>query len=65
MNYHARNCCWNDPVHRFDHKDSLWCPHHKNTPRQFGCTRLITFDQVKRTIENIPSFGMRNGHSTQ
>lgn len=65
VNYHACNSCWNDPVHRFAHKDFLWCPRHKDTPRQFECTRLITFDQVKRTIENIPGFETRNGHRTQ
>lgn len=65
VNYHACNSCWNDPVHRFDHKDFLWCPRHKDTPRQFECTRLITFDQVRRTIENIPGFGTRNGNRTQ
>ncbi|QOZ69849.1 autotransporter strand-loop-strand O-heptosyltransferase [Bradyrhizobium arachidis] len=65
VNYHACNSCWNDPVHRFDHKDFLWCPRHKDTPRQFECTRLITFDQVRRTIETIPGFGTRNGHRTQ
>lgn len=65
VNYHACNSCWNDPVHRFDHKDFLWCPRHKDTPRQFECTRLITFDQVRRTIENIPVFGTRNGNRTQ
>lgn len=65
VNYHACNSCWNDPVHRFDHKDFLWCPRHKDTPRQFECTRLITFDQVRRMIENIPGFGTRNGNRTQ
>ena len=38
INYHACNSCWNDPHHRFDHKDFLWCPRHKDTPRQFECT---------------------------
>jgi len=57
INYHACNSCWNDPHHRFDHKDFLWCPRHKNTPRQFECTRLITVEQVKATIMAIPGFG--------
>ena len=57
VNYHACNSCWNDPAHRFDHKDFLYCPRHKDTPRQFECTRLITVDQVKATIQRIPSFG--------
>ena len=57
INYHACNSCWNDPRHRFDHKDFLWCPRHKDTPRQFECTRLITVDQVKQVIQRIPGFG--------
>lgn len=65
VNYHACNSCWNDPDHRFDHKDFLWCPRHKDTPRQFECTRLITFEQVRRTVENIPGFEMRNRNRTQ
>jgi autotransporter strand-loop-strand O-heptosyltransferase len=57
INYHACNGCWNDPHHRFDHHDFLWCPRHANTPRQFECTRLITAEQVKQTIRRIPGFG--------
>jgi autotransporter strand-loop-strand O-heptosyltransferase len=61
VNYHTCNSCWNDPRLRFDHKDFLWCPRHKDTPRQFECTRLITADQVKAVIGSIPSFGIRAG----
>jgi autotransporter strand-loop-strand O-heptosyltransferase len=57
INYHACNSCWNDPQHRFDHTDFLWCPRHKNTPRQFECTRLITADHVKSVLQQIPGFG--------
>ena len=65
INYHTCNSCWNDPALRFDHKDFLWCPRHKNTPRQFECTRLITVDHVKATIERIPGFGQyRNKGAT-
>ena len=56
INYHACNSCWNDVRHRFDHKDFLWCPRHKDTPRQFECTRLITADQVKAALLRIPGF---------
>ena len=59
INYHACNSCWNDPHHRFDHKDYLWCPRHKDTPRQFECTRLITVDHVKAIIKSIPGFATR------
>jgi autotransporter strand-loop-strand O-heptosyltransferase len=57
INYHACNSCWNDVRHRFDHKDFMYCPRHKDTPRQFECTRLITTDQVKAVIGRIPGFG--------
>jgi autotransporter strand-loop-strand O-heptosyltransferase len=56
INYHACNSCWNDPRHRFDHHDFLWCPRHADTPRQFECTRLITADQVKQVVRRIPGF---------
>jgi autotransporter strand-loop-strand O-heptosyltransferase len=59
INYHACNGCWNDPGHRFDHHDFLWCPRHANTPRQFECTRLITSDHVKAAIARVPGFGQR------
>jgi autotransporter strand-loop-strand O-heptosyltransferase len=56
INYHVCNSCWNDVRLRFDHQDFLWCPRHKDTPRQFECTRLITVAQVKDTIRRIPGF---------
>jgi autotransporter strand-loop-strand O-heptosyltransferase len=56
VNYHTCNSCWNDPALRFDHKDFLWCPRHKDTPRQFECTKLITAEMVKKTIRTIPCF---------
>jgi autotransporter strand-loop-strand O-heptosyltransferase len=56
INYHACNSCWNDVRVRFDHKDFLWCPRHKDTARQFECTRLITTEQVKAAIKTIPGF---------
>ena len=59
VNFHTCNSCWNDPALRFDHKDFLWCPRHASTPRQFECTRLITVDQVRQTIERIPAFAKR------
>jgi autotransporter strand-loop-strand O-heptosyltransferase len=57
INYHACNSCWNDPLAPFDRSDYLSCPRHKDTPRQFECSRLITADHVKRTIQRIPGFG--------
>jgi autotransporter strand-loop-strand O-heptosyltransferase len=58
INYHACNSCWNDVRVRFDHKDFLWCPRHKDTLRQFECTRLITVDHVKAVLQRIPGFGV-------
>jgi autotransporter strand-loop-strand O-heptosyltransferase len=57
VNYHACNSCWNDVRHRFDHKDFMYCPRHKDTPRQFECTRLITAEHVKSALQRIPGFG--------
>ncbi|HTO59868.1 MAG TPA: autotransporter strand-loop-strand O-heptosyltransferase [Bradyrhizobium sp.] len=57
INYHACNSCWNDVRVRFDHEDFLWCPRHKDTPRQFECTRLVTSDHVKAMLRRIPGFG--------
>ena len=57
INWHVCNSCWNDVRQRFDHKDFLWCPRQKDTPRQFECTRLITADAVNEVIRRIPGFG--------
>ena len=56
INWHVCNSCWNDVRHRWDHKDFLWCPRHAGTPRQFECTRLITAEQVVKTLRTIPGF---------
>jgi autotransporter strand-loop-strand O-heptosyltransferase len=60
INYHTCNSCWNDPLADFDRGDFMSCPRHKNTPRQFECTRLITAEQVKTVIRTIPGFA-QNG----
>jgi len=65
INWHACNSCWNDPRHRFDHRDFFWCPRHQGTPRQFECTRLITPAQVKQAIARIPGFGAKGGLPAQ
>ena len=53
INWHACNACWNDPRHRFDHADYLWCPRHGGTPRAFECTRLITAEHVKSALRAV------------
>ena len=57
INYHTCNSCWNDPLAGFDRHDFFTCPRHKDSPRQFECTRLITSEQVIATIKRIPGFG--------
>jgi autotransporter strand-loop-strand O-heptosyltransferase len=56
INYNVCNSCWNDPAFRFDQGDYLGCPRHRDTPRQYECSRLITAEQVKATIRRIPGF---------
>ena len=34
----------------------LWCPRHKDTPRHYECTRLITADHVIAVIATVPGF---------
>ncbi|MDY8549017.1 hypothetical protein UXH90_23980, partial [Escherichia coli] len=53
FNSHGCNGCWDDTSLNFDHKDFLWCPRHKNTDRQFECTRLITGAQVNGVISRL------------
>lgn len=52
-NESACNGCWNDTNYKFDPGDWNWCPVHKNTNRQFECTKTIDFNYVKRHIDNI------------
>jgi autotransporter strand-loop-strand O-heptosyltransferase len=54
FNTHVCNSCWHDIRHRFDNGDYYYCPRHKNTPRQFECTRMITAGHVLRMIDAIP-----------
>jgi len=56
INFHTCNSCWNDPLLPHVAGDFLRCPRHKDTPRQFECTRLITAEQVKAVIRRIPGF---------
>jgi autotransporter strand-loop-strand O-heptosyltransferase len=51
INWHTCNSCWNDPAVRFKHDDFMWCPRHKDTPRHFECTRLITGTHVNGFID--------------
>lgn len=46
------NGCFN--THKLDGGDWEWCPHHKNTPRHFECSKSITpskvIDNLKETL---------------
>jgi autotransporter strand-loop-strand O-heptosyltransferase len=53
-NQNVCNGCINNPSVWFDPSDWLWCPFHKNTERQFECTKTITPDEVFLSIkENL------------
>ncbi|MDD8688176.1 autotransporter strand-loop-strand O-heptosyltransferase [Escherichia coli] len=64
FNAHGCNGCWDDTSLNFDHKDFLWCPRHKNTDRQFECTRLITGTQVNGVISRLHASLMKQGDKT-
>jgi autotransporter strand-loop-strand O-heptosyltransferase len=58
INWHTCNSCWNDdtaPFDAADRADFLWCPRHKDTPRMFECSRLITAHHVISTIRRVPA----------
>ena len=38
---------------RLDASDWNWCPDHKDTPRQFECTKSITSEMVIKELEKI------------
>lgn len=52
MNKSVCHGCINDPEITFDPGDWMWCPHHKNTDRQFECTRTISPEEVILRIKN-------------
>jgi autotransporter strand-loop-strand O-heptosyltransferase len=62
-NYYVHNSdpdlctgCFVDETKDFDKGDWNWCPYHKNTPRQFECTKKITsqmaIEKINEIIEN-------------
>ena len=51
INESVCNGCWNNPKHSFNGGDWNWCPEHKDTPRQFECSKQITFEMVKEKID--------------
>lgn len=45
--------CWNNTLYKFNAGDWNWCPAHKDTERQFECSKQITFNMVKEKIDSI------------
>ena len=53
INYHVCNGCFSDSTIEFVHDDFAWCPRHKNTNRQYECTRFITSERVNAVVDRV------------
>jgi autotransporter strand-loop-strand O-heptosyltransferase len=53
VNESVCNSCWVNPNFKFDKGDWNWCPIHKDTNRQFECSKTITGKMVINRIKNI------------
>lgn len=53
ISYQGCNGCWDDTRITFNHTDGEWCPRHKNTERQFECSRNITPEKVCGVIDQV------------
>ena len=54
INENVCNSCFNDvDCMPFDRGDWMWCPRHKGTPREFECSKEITFEMVKKQIDRL------------
>ena len=51
INKEVCNSCWSN--YNFDAGDWMWCPVHKNTDKQFECSKSITSTQVINEINRI------------
>jgi autotransporter strand-loop-strand O-heptosyltransferase len=51
INKEVCNGCWH--THKFDPGDWNWCPIHKNTKKQFECTKEITSYNVIEKIKQL------------
>jgi autotransporter strand-loop-strand O-heptosyltransferase len=51
INKNVCNSCWNK--YDFDMGDWNWCPVHKNTDRQFECSKEITSQDVINEIDKL------------
>lgn len=55
--------CFNDKDIMFDKGDWNWCPRHKDTSRQFECSKTIEAQQVIDAFKNLPKLDLQ--HSIQ
>lgn len=53
LNRNVCHGCWNDPAHSFVRGDWNWCPRHRDTERQFECSRAIAPRAVEAVIERV------------
>ena len=53
INKDVCNSCWHNKNFLFDKGDWNWCPIHKNTEKQFECSKSITFDVVKEKMDKL------------
>jgi autotransporter strand-loop-strand O-heptosyltransferase len=66
INHHVCNGCWNNQSKAPDTADTMSCPSHAGTERQFECTTHITPEAVRQAIRTIPGFntiGSTSGES--
>lgn len=55
FNPNVCNSCFCDINIEFDKSDWMFCPRHKNTDRQFECSKLITTDMVMNAVGKLIS----------
>lgn len=51
INENVCHGCWHK--HKFDPSDWRWCPEHKNSDREFECTKTITSNQIINKIKEL------------
>jgi len=53
INSDACTGCWNDTRYNFDRGDWNWCPRHKDTSREFECSKSITPEMVIHGLSTV------------
>jgi len=51
--FHTCHSCANDQRNEHVYEDFGACPHHRNTDREFECTRCIAPEAVKKAIDRL------------